>query len=110
MARRQVTILSDDLDGAESKDVSTYSFALHGSTYEIDLTKKNAKKLDAALQPFIAAARKFQPTRRAGTKPARTDKEQLNAIRDWARKNGFEVSDRGRVRREVMEAYNAARS
>jgi hypothetical protein len=31
-----------------------------------------------------------------------------NAIRDWAASKGMKVSDRGRISREVQDAYNAA--
>lgn len=109
MAKREVTIMTDDLDGTESKDITTVTFGLHGATYEIDLTKKNAKKLDDALSPFLGAARKASAAgRRSSASGARTDKEQLTAIREWARKNGHQVSDRGRIKQDVVDAYNAA--
>lgn len=38
----------------------------------------------------------------------RRSKEQLTSIRDWARKNGYSVSDRGRIPSDVLEAYDAA--
>jgi hypothetical protein len=38
----------------------------------------------------------------------RNDKSQLAAIRDWARQNGYEVSDRGRVPRSIVDEFNAA--
>ena len=34
------------------------------------------------------------------------DREQNQAIRDWARKRGMKVSDRGRIPAEVLEAYH----
>ncbi|MGV4985849.1 Lsr2 family DNA-binding protein [Streptomyces sp. NRAIS4] len=35
-------------------------------------------------------------------------KEQLAAIRTWARANGYEVADRGNPARKVLDAYFAA--
>ncbi|WP_238396775.1 Lsr2 family protein [Mycolicibacterium sp. CBMA 234] len=88
-------------------------FALRGVEYQIDLSNANGAKLDKALKPFIAAAQKVGGKRRkgAGPKPARgggaTTKDQLAAIRQWARNNGYEVSDRGRIKAEIVDAYHA---
>lgn len=63
MAQRTVVQLLDDLDGSDITDGGeTVSFALDGSSYEIDLGSVHAAELRAALQPFAAAART-----RAGT-------------------------------------------
>ena len=58
MAQRTVTILSDDLDGKEGRDIATVTFGFEGSTYEIDLSKKNRAALEKALSPYIDVARK----------------------------------------------------
>ncbi|MDV8070853.1 histone-like nucleoid-structuring protein Lsr2 [Rhodococcus sp. IEGM 1366] len=34
--------------------------------------------------------------------------EQLKAIREWAGKNGFDVSPRGRIKADVIDAFDAA--
>jgi ATP-dependent phosphoenolpyruvate carboxykinase len=115
--------LVDDLDG-ESAD-ETVEFAIDGKNYEIDLSKDNAGKLRDALADYVSAARRAGGRRRgnsssngagtssasaaAGTAPkGRTaiDREQNQAIRDWARKRGMKVSDRGRIPAEVLEAYH----
>jgi len=44
----------------------------------------------------------------AVTKPAGLDREQTAAIRAWARQNGHDVSDRGRIAKAVVEAFQAA--
>jgi hypothetical protein len=76
------------------------------------LSKGNAKRLRDALAPYVAHGRRTGRTPRAASRgsrgPARADREQTQAIRDWARKNGYQVSDRGRVPATVLEAYNAA--
>ncbi|MFI8221266.1 Lsr2 family protein [Streptomyces sp. NPDC085932] len=109
MAQKVVTIMTDDLTGAESDEVSTHRFSLNGVEYEIDLTPENYDQLDAALRPFIEHGRKTG--RRKGAAAARrASKGESSAeeIRTWARNNGYDVSDRGRVRREIREAFEAA--
>lgn len=100
-------MITDDLDG--SSDAQTVSFGYRGRTYEIDLGEKNLDRLDEALAEFIEHAR---PVKVSGAKVTRVraggDREQTRAQREWARKNGFQVSDRGRVPAAVLEAYEAA--
>ena len=112
MARRVETIvtLTDDLDG--SKADRTIAFAFEGTTYEIDLSKKNATAFEKVLAPYVSAARKAPRAasrgRRSGGSAARSDKNELAAIREWARANGHDVADRGRISAEIREAYAAA--
>jgi hypothetical protein len=112
MARKVQVILSDDLDESLTAD-ETVSFALDGTNYEIDLADKNAKAMREAFSRYISAARKVGRAGRAGGgRPrgsgGRMDREQAGAIRDWARKSGHQVSDRGRIPASVVEAYEAA--
>jgi hypothetical protein len=107
---REVRLI-DDLDG-ESAD-ETVEFGLDGKVFEIDLSKDNAGRLRDALAEFVAAARKSGGARRrsaaAPAAPVRRpsiDREQNQAIRDWARKRGMKVSDRGRIPADVLEAYH----
>src|SRR3954462_13864957 len=110
MARKVQVILSDDLDENLSAD-ETVSFSLDGTNYEIDLAEKNATELRDAFSRYVSAARKVGRTRasRGGRSRAtgggRMDREQAGAIRDWARKNGHAVSDRGRIPASVVQAY-----
>ena len=118
MAIITTTTLVDDLDGTEAAD--TVAFALDGVAYEIDLNEENAEKLREALAGYVAGARRVDGGRRAGrakaakpTKPARgprtaPDREQTAAIREWARANGYEVSERGRLSANVLTAFEAA--
>jgi hypothetical protein len=110
MASRTVTTLTDDIDGGEAAE--TVTFAFKGTQYEIDLSKKNLDRMIKALQPYTTAARK-SGGRRSGT--GRTtnrgaDKDQLAKIREWARTNAHQVSDRGRISTAVQEAYHATNS
>ncbi|SFT36860.1 Lsr2 protein [Geodermatophilus amargosae] len=116
MARKVQVILSDDLDEDLPAD-ETVSFSLDGTSYEIDLSDKNAKELRDAFSRYVQAARKVgrgggrasgAGKSRATGGGGRMDREQAGAIRDWARKNGHNVSDRGRIPASVVDAYEAA--
>ena len=108
MASRTITMLTDDIDGGDAVD--TVTFAFKGSQYEIDLSQKNVDKMVKALQPYTSAARKSGGRRSAPTRTGNrgADKEQLGKIRAWARANGHQVSDRGRISAAVQDAYHAA--
>jgi hypothetical protein len=115
MARKVQVILSDDLDENLPAD-ETVSFSLDGTNYEIDLSDKTAEQMREAFSRYVQAARKVGRGggrasgggRSRATGGGRMDREQAGAIRDWARKNGHQVSDRGRIPASVVEAYEAA--
>ncbi|MEU6643077.1 Lsr2 family protein [Saccharomonospora sp. NPDC046836] len=113
MAQQILVSLVDDLDGSDADE--TVEFALDGVTYEIDLSADNAEELRDSLAQYIehgrrAGGRKRPSGKRSnGVAPARSstaDREQNQAIRAWARKNGFDISERGRIPSEVTEAYH----
>jgi uncharacterized Ntn-hydrolase superfamily protein len=110
MATQTTVTLVDDLDGSEADE--QVQFAVDGKTYEIDLSNSNSKKLRDALAPFVKAARRAGGRRRgtagAAVGRASTDREQNQAIRDWAQKQGLKVSERGRISASVLEAFTAA--
>lgn len=111
MAQKVSILLVDDLDGSEATE--TVSFGLDGVQYEIDLNDGNADDLRAALQPFAAAGRRVGGKRKASARAPRAtaskeDRPKLTLVREWARENGHEVSDRGRIPERVMEAYTSA--
>lgn len=105
MARKVQIVLEDDLDGSPAQ--RSLSFGFDGVDYEIDLSIENAKKLEQMLAPYIDKARKSKRSGGRGRKRAASTAgtSDAGAIRAWARENGFEVSERGRVPREVREAY-----
>lgn len=113
MAKRQITQIIDDLDGtvlAEGEGV-TIRFSLRGRSYDIDLSESNAQKLDEALAPFVAVATPVSSSAKVDRSRAQrgaTKKEDLAAVREWAKENGYKVSERGRVAASVLEAYEAA--
>jgi nucleoid-associated protein Lsr2 len=110
MVKKVTVSFVDDLDGRTAAD-ETVAFTLDGVTYEIDLATKNAKKLRAALQPWIRAGRRVGGRRRSSIVGARRTDTQLResaAIRVWARKHGYEVASRGRIPTDIMDAFRAA--
>ena len=122
MARQTIELLTDDLDGSRLDDGegSTVTFALQGSEYSIDLSSQHIDELNEALAKYVGAAQKISGRRTsssttasrsnsAGAKSdsAKFDKADLAAVRAWARENGHEVSDRGRVSQKVLDANNS---
>lgn len=114
MAKKTITILTDDLDGEELPAGSRSTrFALDGVEYEIDLGPDNARALAEALAPFVAAGRRVggaapRAAARSRTRATGADASRLAAIRAWAQGNGYSVGDRGRIKAEIVEAYDAA--
>jgi Lsr2 len=109
MAQSVSVIVTDDLDGSEGAQTVTFGF--EGISYEIDLSAKNRAKLEKALAPFIAEARRA-PRRgrsRAAARPGGGGQPDRAAIRAWARTAGLNVSERGRISAEVIRQYEAAR-
>lgn len=116
MAERIVRQLIDDLDGTEISDGGgeQVDFSFRGCDYRIDLTAANAAKFDKALAPYVGAAAKIRGSSRGRLRKINSQgksaasPEQLGAIREWARKNGYTVSDRGRIKGEIVDAFEAA--
>ena len=120
MAQKVQVILVDDVDGGEANE--TVSFSLDGVSYEIDVSEANAGKLRDALAPWVGHARRVGG-RSGGSSGTRSrsgggsggsgrsrgnSRHDLSDVRSWARENGFQVSDRGRVSSEVIAAYEKA--
>ncbi len=118
MARRIVHQLVDDLDGTvlEVGEGETVLFSLDGVAYEIDLTAGNAAALRDALAPYVDAGRSVSSrgagrsggSAGGGRKRRRSGQQDYSAVREWAKKNGHQVSERGRVPASVLEANEAA--
>jgi len=108
MAQRVQILLEDDLDGSEATE--TVNFALDGKAYEIDLSAANSAQLRDDLAKWIGHARPVRGRQRVAPSRPAAGRTDLNKVREWGRKNGFKVSDRGRVSAEVQEAYARANS
>jgi len=110
MAQKVQVTLVDDLDGGQAEE--TVAFGLDGSVYEIDLSSKNAARLRDGVAAYVGAARKVsRVSKRARTSggAATVDREQNQAIREWAKKKGLKVSERGRIPAGIVEQYHAQR-
>lgn len=111
MAQKVLVELVDDLDGTATRDIRTVEFSLEGVSYEIDLTEHNANRLRTAVAEYVASARRTGGRRKhnpsSPKQPTRStaNPEQSKAIRDWARRNGFDLADRGRIPSSVIEAF-----
>ena len=104
MAQRVQVVLIDDLDGGPADE--TVSFALEGTSYEIDLSTANAARIRNALAPFVGHARKATRTAgRRGRRPAEANRSA--EIRRWARAQGLQVNERGRIPADLAAKFDA---
>jgi hypothetical protein len=111
MAKRTVHLLVDDLDGGDADE--TITFALDGIQYQIDLSKKNAAKMREGLIRYANAGTRVGRASTAttpastprGRRSATADRDQNRAIREWAKAKGLDVSDRGRIKQEIIDRY-----
>jgi hypothetical protein len=110
MAQKVQTLLIDDLDGGQADD--TVRFGLDAAEYEIDLSAKHAEAMRKALEPYVSAARRASGSaaRRPGRngRRAATAGPDSTAVREWAKAQGIEVKDRGRVPAELIVKFKAA--
>lgn len=114
VAQKVQTLFIDDLDGSQADD--TVRFGLDGTEYEIDLSSKNADTLRKALAPYVDAARRTPGSRRP-TRPARRgggsgsgSASGVNTaeVREWAKSQGIQIKDRGRIPAELIAKFKAA--
>lgn len=113
MSRQEVTQYFDDVDGKEldPEDVNTVEWQWLGVDYRFDTSTANLDKVESGK---VTVAKLLEISERIGGRRKRVSattgasKEQTQAIRDWANANGYEVSDRGRIKKEVVEAFEAA--
>jgi hypothetical protein len=106
MAQKVNIVLVDDIDHTDADE--TVSFGLDGKNYEIDLNDKNATALREALAPYVGHARRAGGNSRRSSSRGSSSRSSAGDIREWAKANGFEVSERGRISSEVREAYASA--
>ncbi|MFF2849853.1 Lsr2 family protein [Streptomyces sp. NPDC058001] len=111
MAQKVQVLLVDDLDGGEADE--TVTFALDGKSFEIDLTTSNADKLRGLLEPYVKSGRRTGGRGAGGRGKARAAAaagggQDTAQIRAWAKDNGFDVNDRGRVPANIRQAYEDA--
>jgi len=111
MATVTRTFLFVDVDGS-TEDVENVEISLDGANFEIDLSAANAAKLREKLGRYVEHGTRLTPQKtrqtRRTVKPAVSGRDQVQAVRDWARQNGYEVSARGRISRSIQDAFAAA--
>ncbi|MGI9017273.1 MAG: histone-like nucleoid-structuring protein Lsr2 [Euzebya sp.] len=110
MAQRVQTLIVSDLSGEElGGGGETHTFTYRGVDYEIDVSPDESAEFDEVMAKYIQHGRRVggRSQTRAGKTPGK-GKEELDAIRSWARENGHQVSDRGRISKKVQDAYTAA--
>jgi hypothetical protein len=113
MTKRTVHMLIDDLDGSDADE--TVTFGVDGVQYEIDLSKKNAAKMRDALARYIEAGTRIGRGSSAsgrtvggrGRRQTTMDRDQNRAIREWAQGKGLDISDRGRIKHDIVNRYHA---
>lgn len=117
MAQKVRVLMIDDLTGQEGDDVTTVEFSYKGQGYEIDLSAKNGEALDKALAKYIEKAREVRAPaasgrggRRRRSPEGRTPLSRAKSadVREWAKANGLDLKDRGRVPADVVAQYEAA--
>jgi hypothetical protein len=106
MAVKATITLEDDLDGSPAQE--TVPFSLGAAQYEIDLSAANADRFRAQLAPFIAHARKLGQGQSARPPRSSAARRASAEVRAWAREQGIEISERGRIPASVTEQYKQA--
>ena len=106
MAKTTITHITDDLDG--SSDATTIEFSYKGTPYTIDLAEKNEAKFDKAMERFILAATQVKARTSSNRRSSSNSRKDLSAVRTWAKSQGLEVSERGRIPKNIVEQYEAA--
>ncbi|MDV7102061.1 Lsr2 family protein [Gordonia amicalis] len=118
MSRIQTVTVVDDLDGREldPEEAHTVAWTWLGVDYELDVSPANLDKIEEG--KVTVAKLLTASTRVGGRRQVRGSSKRNGAsnasssqnaqIREWATANGFEVSPRGRIARDVVEAYEAA--
>ncbi|MFI6052753.1 Lsr2 family protein [Streptomyces violascens] len=108
MAQKIVTIYTDDLTGEESAEAATHQIVIDGVAYEVDLGPDSYDKLMEAVGPFLKAGRRVRGSRGKATSTRQAGGTDTAVVRAWAKENGYDINDRGRVPAEIREAYNKA--
>ncbi len=110
VAQKIQTFFIDDLDGSEAE--GTVRFALDGAAYEIDLNAQHAQALRDALAPYVKAARRAgggaRQSARNGGRKASASGLNSTEVREWAKAQGIEVKERGRIPAELVVKFKAA--
>jgi hypothetical protein len=108
MAQKIQTLFIDDIDGGDAE--GTVRFGLDGTDYEIDLNAQHTEDLRNTLANYVAHARKVGGTakRTARGRRSSADAADTAKIRDWAKTEGYDIKERGRVPADIVAKYREA--
>ncbi len=106
MAQKVQVILVDDIDGGAATE--TVSFSIDGTSYEIDLSAKNANKMRDAFAAYVGAARRVASRTRRGSRRSSGADNRTAQIRAWAKSKNLKVNERGRIPADIITKYDAA--
>jgi Lsr2 len=116
MAQKVIRKFVDDIDGSPAE--RTFTFTVDGTHYEIDLSSENIKEFNDAIAGFVESARKVKGggngrrTRKVSTSSGISgsgrSREQTQAVREWARRQGHSINDRGRIPASIQQAFDQA--
>lgn len=114
MAQKVITEFIDDIDGSAAE--RTFTFAVDGTNYEIDLSADNIAEFNSAIGGFIESARKIKGSKNSDGRRARSaeaeggrqSRKQTQAVREWARQHGHNISNRGRIPASIQQAFDQA--
>jgi hypothetical protein len=114
MAQKLIREFIDDIDGSEAE--RTFTFGVDGTNYEIDLSSENIKEFHEAIAEFVDKARRAKASgsgRQArktsvSTSGGGRSREQTQAVREWARRQGHTINDRGRIPVSIQQAFDQA--
>ena len=106
MAQKIQTLFVDDIDGSEAE--GTVRFGLDAADYEIDLSVEHREELHKTLAAYIAHARKIGGSNRRSGRSRRASAADTHKAREWAREQGIDIKDRGRVPAHILEQYRQA--
>ncbi|MFD2794600.1 histone-like nucleoid-structuring protein Lsr2 [Promicromonospora vindobonensis] len=105
MTVRNVVVVESDISG--KPDAGTVVFGLADTWYEIDLTDEEQKDLERVLKTYREAGRRA--SKKTGDRvPSDTTPEEREQIRIWARAQGYDFADRGRIPKRIYSAYREA--
>lgn len=121
MAQKVQVVLTCDLDEEEVPAVQTVAFGYEGTTFAFELCEEHLQEVTDLFAHWMRVARVADGARRrrstsaasTGTRARRNSAAGpasggTSDIRGWARNNGFQISERGRIPAEVRRAYDAA--
>lgn len=109
--QKTVVTYIDDVSKKETPKVETIEFAFEGKTYEIDLNPLNAANFRRSIDKYVKNGRKVSSPGRRKQVDGRTithPKDYIQTVRQWAKDNGIEVAERGRVPLAIYKQYEDA--